>query len=140
MRTSRYGIALKRRLPGAGHVMMRRGVDVQPGRARARTAAACLVTVGALAVVLINIRVNALEDQAQRDLTGATHQAGLEHVTDVRFDYPFWTGNLGLASRNDEPFPYCYGSLDVELDGCLLPHWPSWSLSPSWGATKPRPS
>lgn len=101
-----------------------------------------LVSLLALGVVGINTRVGALEEQAERDLTAAAGRAGLETVKNVRFSYPFWVEHLGLVSRNEEPFPYGYGSLDVELDGCPLqsvafsstPNTRSWWPRPVWVA------
>jgi hypothetical protein len=82
-----------------------------------------LAAVGAalvVVVVAVNVRVDALERRAERDLADAARERGLREVSDVRFRYPFWVENAGLAARNTEPFPDGYGSLDVVLDGCPL--------------------
>jgi hypothetical protein len=100
-----------------------------------------LAAVGAVLVVVVvavNVRVNTLERRAERDLAEAAGERGLQEVLDVRFRYPFWVENAGLAARNIEPFPFGYGSLDAVLDGCTLRDI-TFSATPDTQSWWPRP-
>ena len=73
-----------------------------------------------LAAVAVGVVAARYAEHAAFDLRAVALEAGFDDAGEVRVRYPFLTERLGMAARNEEPFPYGYATLDLELDGCVL--------------------
>lgn len=97
-----------------------------------------LLVAGLLGAATVTLRARTYAERADRDLRAAALDAGFAAADDVHVSYPFLIERLGLTSRNEEPFPYGYAMLDLELGGCrlrdvsasLLPDTRSWLPHP----------
>ena len=114
----------------------RRPAASREGGARRGRTRTVVVTVLALLVVAaagVTVLAARYAERAAIDLHAVALDRGFDGAGEVRVSYPFLTERLGLVSR-EEPFPYGYASLDLELDGChlyavqgsVLPQTQSW--------------
>lgn len=108
--------------------------DSVRSRVRARTVVLAALALLVAAAIAVSVLAARHAERAARDLHAVALDAGFDGASEVRVSYPFLTERLGLVSRNEEPFPYGYASLDLEVDGChlygvqasVLPHTRSW--------------
>lgn len=97
----------------------RRDDAARPRRALLRIALAALALL-VLAAGAVRVVAARYAEHAAIDLRAVALEAGFDEAGEVRVLYPFLTERLGLTSRNEEPFPYGYATLELELDGCSL--------------------
>lgn len=98
----------------------RRADAVRPRRALLRTLVLGTLALLVLAGVAGGVVAERYAERAVIDLRAVALAAGFDGAGEVQVHYPFLTERLGLASRNEEPFPYGYATLALELDGCVL--------------------
>lgn len=111
---------------GAGAALLVRVLGpVRDDAGRPRRALLGRLVLGTLALlvpagVAVGIVAARYAEHAALDLRTVAVEAGFDDVGDVRVSYPFLTERLGLATRNEEPFPYGYATLSLGLDGCSV--------------------
>ena len=112
----------------------RRDNAARPRRALLRRLVLGTLALLVLAGIAVGVVAARYAEHAAVDLRTVAVEAGFDDVDDVRVHYPFLTERLGLAARNEEPFPYGYATLSLGLDGCsaygvhasVLPDSRSW--------------